>query len=283
MKAQPVKNCERIDNIRSLKRKKEGRKMRRRKVREDRLVKTREELAGIRESGKVNKAVLDAVAEKIGVGMSTEEIDEIVYKTTIELRGTPAPLHYEGFPKSVCTSVNNQICHGIPSRDVILKSGDIINVDVSTIYKGYFSDSSRMFLIGEVSEENRSLVQVAKECVEEGLKMVGPFRSMGSMGAAIHDYAKANGYSVVREIGGHGIGLKFHEDPFVSYVTMPDTGIHMPPGMVFTIEPMINAGTCKFRIDKKNGWEITTADGKMSAQWEVTVAVTEDGYEILAD
>ena len=283
MKAQPVKNCERIDNIRSLKRKKEGRKMRRRKVREDRLVKTREELAGIRESGEVNKAVLDAVAEKIGVGMSTEEIDEIVYKTTIELRGTPAPLHYEGFPKSVCTSVNNQICHGIPSRDVILKSGDIINVDVSTIYKGYFSDSSRMFLIGEVSEENRSLVQVAKECVEEGLKMVGPFRSMGSMGAAIHDYAKANGYSVVREIGGHGIGLKFHEDPFVSYVTMPDTGIHMPPGMVFTIEPMINAGTCKFRIDKKNGWEITTADGKMSAQWEVTVAVTEDGYEILAD
>ena len=283
MKAQPVKNCERIDNIRSLKRKKEGRKMRRRKVREDRLVKTREELAGIRESGKVNKAVLDAVAEKIGVGMSTEEIDEIVYKTTIELRGTPAPLHYEGFPKSVCTSVNNQICHGIPSRDVILKSGDIINVDVSTIYKGYFSDSSRMFLIGEVSEENRRLVQVAKECVEEGLKMVGPFRSMGSMGAAIHDYAKANGYSVVREIGGRGIGLKFHEDPFVSYVTMPDTGIHMPPGMVFTIEPMINAGTCKFRIDKKNGWEITTADGKMSAQWEVTVAVTEDGYEILAD
>ncbi len=283
MKAQPVKSCERIDNIRSLKRKKEGRKMRRRKVREDRLVKTREELAGIRESGKVNKAVLDAVAEKIGVGMSTEEIDEIVYKTTIELRGTPAPLHYEGFPKSVCTSVNNQICHGIPSRDVILKSGDIINVDVSTIYKGYFSDSSRMFLIGEVSEENRRLVQVAKECVEEGLKMVGPFRSMGSMGAAIHDYAKANGYSVVREIGGHGIGLKFHEDPFVSYVTMPDTGIHMPPGMVFTIEPMINAGTCKFRIDKKNGWEITTADGKMSAQWEVTVAVTEDGYEILAD
>ena len=283
MKAQPVKNCERIDNIRSLKRKKEGRKMRRRKVREDRLVKTREELAGIRESGKVNKAVLDAVAEKIGVGMSTEEIDEIVYKTTIELRGTPAPLHYEGFPKSVCTSVNNQICHGIPSRDVILKSGDIINVDVSTIYKGYFSDSSRMFLIGEVSEENRRLVQVAKECVEEGLKMVGPFRSMGSMGAAIHDYAKANGYSVVREIGGHGIGLKFHEDPFVSYVTMPDTGIHMPPGMVFTIEPMINAGTCKFRIDKKNGWEITTADGKMSAQREVTVAVTEDGYEILAD
>ena len=283
MKAQPVKSCERIDNIRSLKRKKEDRKMIRRKVREDRLVKTREELAGIRESGKVNKAVLDAVAEKIGVGMSTEEIDEIVYKTTIELRGTPAPLHYEGFPKSVCTSVNNQICHGIPSRDVILKSGDIINVDVSTIYKGYFSDSSRMFLIGEVSEENRRLVQVAKECVEEGLNMVGPFRSMGSMGAAIHDYAKANGYSVVREIGGHGIGLKFHEDPFVSYVTMPDTGIHMPPGMVFTIEPMINAGTCKFRIDKKNGWEITTADGKMSAQWEVTVAVTEDGYEILAD
>ncbi len=257
--------------------------MRRRRKREPRLVKTKEELAGIRESGKVNKEVLNAVAQAICQGMSTQEIDEIVYRTTVGLGGTPAPLHYEGFPKSVCTSVNNQICHGIPSRDVILKSGDIINVDVSTIYKGYFSDSSRMFLIGEVSAENRRLVQVAKECVEEGLKMVGPFRSMGSMGAAIHDYAKASGYSVVREIGGHGIGLKFHEDPFVSYVTMPDTGIHMPPGMVFTIEPMINAGTCKFKVDKKNGWEVTTADGKMSAQWEVTVAVTEDGYEILAD
>ena len=148
--------------------------MRRRRGGQPRLVKTREELAGIRESGKVNKAVLDTVAQAIKEGMSTEEIDEIVYKTTVELKGTPAPLHYEGFPKSVCTSVNNQICHGIPSRDVILKSGDIINVDVSTIYKGYFSDSSRMFLIGEVSEENRRLVQVAKECVEEGLKMVGP-------------------------------------------------------------------------------------------------------------
>ena len=162
--------------------------------------------------------------------MSTEEIDEIVYKTTIELRGTPAPLHYEGFPKSVCTSVNNQICHGIPSRDVILKSGDIINVDVSTIYKGYFSDSSRMFLIGEVSEENRRLVQVAKECVEEGLKMVGRSVPWGVWELQFMTMQKPAGYSVVREIGGHGIGLKFHEDPFVSYVTMPDTGIHMPPG-----------------------------------------------------
>lgn len=255
--------------------------MRRRRAREDRLVKTREELAGIRESGKVNKAVLDAVAEKIGVGISTEEIDEIVYKTTIELRGTPAPLHYEGFPKSVCTSVNNQICHGIPSRDVILKSGDIINVDVSTIYKGYFSDSSRMFLIGEVSEENRRLVQVAKECVEEGLKMVGPFRSMGSMGAAIHDYAKANGYSVVREIGGHGIGLKFHEDPFVSYVTPKGSEMLLVPGMIFTIEPMINEGSPDFFVDEDNGWTVYTIDDGLSSQIEYMVLVTNDGVEVL--
>ena len=263
MKAQPVKNCERIDNIRSLKRKKEGRKMRRRKVREDRLVKTREELAGIRESGKVNKAVLDAVAEKIGVGMSTEEIDEIVYKTTIELRGTPAPLHYEGFPKSVCTSVNNQICHGIPSRDVILKSGDIINVDVSTIYKGYFSDSSRMFLIGEVSEENRRLVQVAKECVEEGLKMVGPFRSMGSMGAAIHDYAKANGYSVVREIGGHGIGLKFHEDPGKLSLWHPAVQIvFRQPSQIFDVADLGKERILPFPLHR----EVPFQTGKSRAQ-----------------
>ena len=257
--------------------------MRRRRTIRPRIVKSREEIAGIRESGKVNRAVLDAVASRIKEGMSTEEINEIVYENTIKLRGTPAPLHYEGFPKSVCTSVNNQVCHGIPSKDVILKSGDIINVDVSTIYKGYFSDSSRMFCIGDVSEENLRLVRVAKECVEEGLKEVAPWKPMGTMGAAVNAHAVANGYSVVRDIGGHGVGLKFHEEPFVSYVTMPGTGIHMPPGMVFTIEPMVNAGTCQFTIDKTNGWTIYTKDGKMSAQWEVTVAVTDEGYEILAD
>lgn len=248
-----------------------------------RIVKTREEIAGIRESGKVNRAVLDAVAEAIREGMTTEEINEIVYQTTVKLGGTPAPLHYEGFPKSVCTSINEEVCHGIPSKDIVLKSGDIVNVDVSTIYRGYFSDSSRMFCIGEVEEEDRRLVRVAKECVEAGLTEVKPWNPMGTMGAAVNAHAAANGYSVVRDIGGHGVGLQFHEEPFVCYVTRPGTGIHMPPGMVFTIEPMVNAGTCRYTIDRANGWVVRTADGKKSAQWEVTVAVTDTGYEILAD
>lgn len=247
------------------------------------LLKTPAQIEKIKKSAALNTAVLDEVAAHIRAGMSTAEIDKIVYDFTTAHGGIPAPLNYQGFPKSVCTSINNEVCHGIPDENIILQEGDIINVDVSTILDGYFSDASRMFMIGEVSDRAKRLVRVTEECVELGLAAAKPWGHLGDIADAINTHAQANGYSVVVDIGGHGIGLEFHEDPFVSYVTMPDTGIHMPPGMVFTIEPMINAGTCKFRIDKKNGWEITTADGKMSAQWEVTVAVTEDGYEILAD
>lgn len=247
------------------------------------LLKTPAQIEKIKKSAALNTAVLDEVAAHICAGMSTAEIDKIVYDFTTAHGGIPAPLNYQGFPKSVCTSINNEVCHGIPDENIILQEGDIINVDVSTILDGYFSDASRMFMIGEVSDRAKRLVRVTEECVELGLAAAKPWGHLGDIADAINTHAQANGYSVVVDIGGHGIGLEFHEDPFVSYVTMPDTGIHMPPGMVFTIEPMINAGTCKFRIDKKNGWEITTADGKMSAQWEVTVAVTEDGYEILAD
>ena len=245
------------------------------------ILKTPEQIQGIRDSSVINIAVLDEVAKMIKPGVSTEEIDRLVYDVTTRMGGIPAPLNYEGFPKSVCTSIDEVVCHGIPSPDRILKEGEIVNVDVSTIYKGYFSDSSRMFCIGEVSEEKKKLVQVTKECVELGLEQVKPWNFLGDMAQVINDHAKANGYSVVVDIGGHGVGLEFHEEPFVSYVTRKGTEMLMVPGMVFTIEPMVNMGTCEVCVDDEDGWTVYTEDGKPSAQWEITVAVTETGHEVL--
>lgn len=245
------------------------------------ILKTPEQIQGIRDSSVINIAVLDEVAKMIKPGVSTEEIDRLVYDVTTRMGGIPAPLNYEGFPKSVCTSIDEVVCHGIPSPDRILKEGEIVNVDVSTIYKGYFSDSSRMFCIGEVSEEKKKLVQVTKECVELGLEQVKPWNFLGDMAQVINDHAKANGYSVVVDIGGHGVGLEFHEEPFVSYVTRKGTEMLMVPGMVFTIEPMVNMGTCEVYIDDEDGWTVYTEDGRPSAQWEITVAVTETGHEVL--
>ena len=245
------------------------------------MIKNPDQIEGIRESSKINIAVLDYVTENIKMGMSTAEIDKMVYEKTVELGGIPAPLHYEGFPKSVCTSRNNEVCHGIPSEDIFLLDGDIVNVDVSTIYNGFYSDSSRMFCIGNVSEENRKLVEVAKQAVQVGLSEVKPYNFIGDMGQAIQDYVKAQGYSVVLDFGGHGVGLEFHEEPMITYVGPRKTEMLMVPGMVFTIEPMINAGKQDVYIDDESGWIVYTEDGSMSAQWEVTVLVTEDGYEIL--
>lgn len=205
------------------------------------IIKTPEQIAGIKESAKINIACLDEVAKQIHAGMSTQEIDDIVYRVTTEMGGIPAPLNYEGFPKSVCTSINDQVCHGIPSEDVILQDGDIINVDCSTILNGYFSDSSRMFMIGDVSPEKRKLVEVTKECVELGLKEIKPWSFMGDVGAVVCQHAAENGYTVVREIGGHGCGLEFHEEPWIGYHTKPGTEMLIVPGMTFTIEPMVNA------------------------------------------
>ena len=245
------------------------------------LIKTPAQVEGIRESAKINIAVLDEVGEKIHAGMTTQEIDDIVYNTTVKMGGIPADLHYEGYPKSVCTSINEQVCHGIPSDKVILKEGDIINVDCSTILNGFFSDSSRMYCIGEVSEEKKKLVRVTKECVEIGIKATKPWTFMGDMGNAVHQHALENGFTVVKEIGGHGCGLEFHEDPYVSYVSAPGTGMLMVPGLCFTIEPMVNAGTDEIYQDEGDGWGIYTQDGKPSAQWEVQVLVTEDGCEVI--
>lgn len=246
------------------------------------ILKNAEQIEKIKESAKINIAVLDYVAEHIKAGISTAEIDKWVYDITTKMGGVPAPLNFEGFPKSVCTSINNEVCHGIPSEDVIIKDGDIINVDVSTNLNGYFSDSSRMFCIGNVSEENRKLVEETKNAVYEGLKQVKPWGFLGDMGQAVNDYVKSKGYSVVREVGGHGIGLEFHEDPWVSYISKKGTEMLMVPGMIFTIEPMVNSGKPDIFVDEDNGWTIYTEDNSMSAQWEIQVLVTEDGYEIIA-
>ncbi|BCK00781.1 methionyl aminopeptidase [Anaerocolumna chitinilytica] len=251
------------------------------KVPPRKIIKTPEQIEQIKLSCKVNIAVLDYVGEHIKAGMSTEDINRMVHEKTLQLGGIPAPLNYNGFPKSVCTSINSQVCHGIPSEKDILADGDIINVDVSTIYNGYFSDSSRMYLIGEVSEEKKKLVQVTKECLEVGLQQVKPWGFLGDMGQAINDYAKKNGYRVVREIGGHGVGLEFHEEPWVSYVSRRGREMVMAPGMIFTIEPMVNMGTDEIFIDEDDDWTVYTADGAPSAQWEIMVLVTEEGYEVL--
>lgn len=246
------------------------------------LIKNEAQIEKIRRSAKVNVAVLDYVAEHIRPGISTEEIDRWVYEQTAQAGAIPAPLNYEGFPKSVCTSINEQVCHGIPSPEDILCEGDIVNVDCSTILDGYYSDSSRMFIIGETTPEKQKLVEVARQCVQAGLDEVKPWEPLGNVGEAVHRLARKNGYTVVREVGGHGVGVEFHEDPFVSYVTRRGTGMIMAPGMIFTIEPMVNMGTNRIYIDADNDWTIYTQDGKPSAQWEIQVLVTETGHEVLA-
>lgn len=246
------------------------------------MIKTPEQIAKIKESAKINIEILDYVAAHIKAGITTEEIDQWVYDITTKHGAIPAPLNYEGFPKSVCTSINEEVCHGIPSSDVVLKDGDIINVDASTILDGYFSDSSRMFCIGDVSPEKQRLVDIAKESLQVGLKEVKPWGYLGDMGQAINDFAMENGYSVVREIGGHGVGIEFHEDPWVSYVSHRGTEMIMAPGMMFTIEPMINMGKAPIYTDKNNGWTVRTKDGLPSAQWEIQILITNDGYEIIS-
>lgn len=246
------------------------------------LIKNEAQIQCIRESGKINITILDYVAKHIGVGVTTEQINKWVYEETIRNNAIPAQLNYHGFPKSVCVSINNEVCHGIPSEDVILKDGDIVNVDVSTIFNGYFSDSSRMFCIGSVTEEKCRLVEITKESIAVGLEQVKPWGFLGDMGQAIFEFANKNGYSVVEDIGGHGIGLAFHEDPYVSYVSKRGEEMLMVPGMIFTIEPMFNMGKKEVYIDEDNSWTVYTVDGKSSAQWEAQVLITEDGYEILS-
>ncbi len=245
------------------------------------LLKTPAQIEAIKKSAELNTSVLDHVAKHIHAGMSTEDIDVLVHDFTVSHGGIPAPLGYEGFPKSVCTSLNNEICHGIPDKNIILQEGDIINVDVSTILDGYFSDASRMFKIGTVSERAERIVRVTEECVELGLKAAKPWGHLGDIADAIYTHAQKNGYSVVEDIGGHGIGLEFHEEPFVSYVTPKGSEMVLVPGMMFTIEPMLNEGSPDFFVDEDNDWTVYTIDDGLSAQIEYMVLVTETGIEVL--
>lgn len=245
------------------------------------VLRTPEQIEGIRESAKINTALLDYIAENIRIGVSTEEIDKMVYDFTVAHGATPAPLNYSGYPKSVCTSINEVVCHGIPNPKDILHSGDIVNIDVSTIYKGYFSDASRMFMIGEVKPEIKKLVEVTKECMEVGIAAAQPWARLGDVGAAIQKHAESHGYSVVRDLCGHGVGIKFHEEPDVEHFGKAGTGIVILPGMTFTIEPMINMGTYKVFVDEDDDWTVFTGDGLPSAQWESMILITENGNEVL--
>lgn len=245
------------------------------------LIKTPEQIEGIRRSGVINTGVLGLVEKEIHAGMSTAEIDKLVYDYTVSHGAIPAPLHYEGFTRSVCTSINEVVCHGIPSEEEILEEGDIINVDVSTILDGYYSDASRMFVIGQTSPEKEKLVRVAKECLLKGMEAVKPFGFVGDIGNAVEAHAKKNGFSVVRDLCGHGVGLEFHEDPEVLHYGKKGTGMLLVPGMVFTIEPMINMGDWRVFIDEEDGWTVVTEDELPSAQWEHTFLMTEHGLEIL--
>ena len=247
------------------------------------IIKKPDEIAGIKESAKINIAVLDYIGEHIKEGMSTEEIDKMVYERTTAMGGIPAPLHYQGFPKSVCTSINEVVCHGIPKEEDVLQEGDIVNVDFTTILDGYYADASRMFIIGKTTPEKEQLVRVAKECLEIGAEAAKPYCFVGDIGHAIQKHAEKYHYGVVRDLCGHGVGLKFHEKPDVMHFGHKGQGMLLVPGMVFTIEPMINMGTWKVFLDADDeyGWEIITGDELPSAQWEHTFVMTEHGVEIL--
>lgn len=249
------------------------------------LIRTPEEIEGIRRSGVVNTGVLDEVAKNIRVGMSTQEIDDICMQYCKDHGAIPACLNYEGFPKSVCVSINEVVCHGIPKEDECLEEGDIVNVDFTTIVDGYYADASRMFIVGGKTDPAREqLVRVAKECLEIGMEAAKPYCFVGDIGHAIEKHAKKHHYGVVRDLAGHGVGLKFHEEPDINHYGHKGTGMLLVPGMVFTIEPMINMGTYRVFIDADDpyGWEVITEDELPSAQWEHTLVMTEHGVEILS-
>lgn len=246
------------------------------------ILKTAEQLEGIRASAKINTALLDYITDFVKPGITTRELDTLIYQFTTDHGAIPAPLGYGDFPKSACISINEVVCHGIPSEFEALEEGDIVNIDVSTIYKGYFSDASRMFMVGEVTPELQKLVRVTKECLQLGIDTAQPWTRLGDVGAVIQEHAEKNGFSVVREFCGHGIGLQFHEDPEVLHYGKKDTGIMLLPGMTLTIEPMLNLGGAGIFIDEADGWTAVTDDEKPSAQWEHMILITEDGNEILS-
>ncbi|MDG9668270.1 type I methionyl aminopeptidase [Hahella sp. CR1] len=244
-------------------------------------IKTPEEIEKMRIAGRLAAEVLEIIEEHVKPGVTTGELDEICHKYITEVQqAIPAPLNYKGFPKSICTSVNHVICHGIPSDKKVLKNGDTVNIDITVIKEGYHGDTSKMFFVGKPTIAAERLVRVTQECLYKGIELVKPGVRLGDIGHVIQQYAESQHYSVVREYCGHGIGAVFHEEPQVMHYGTPGTGMVIKEGMTFTIEPMINQGKrhCKLLPD---GWTVVTKDHKLSAQWEHTILVTADGYEVL--
>ncbi len=246
-------------------------------------IKSPAEIDAMRAACRLAAKTLKLVSELVKPGVATDEINRFVHEYTLEQGAVPAPLNYKGFPKSVCTSVNDVVCHGIPSKRDILQEGDIINIDVTSILDGFHGDTSRTFLVGEVSDEARRLVETTWECLQRGVAVVRAGARVRDIGAAIQDYAEPRGYGVVREYVGHGIGRVFHEPPQVPHYRAGGANPRLRAGMTFTIEPMINLGTHETELDVEDGWTVRTRDRKLSAQFEHTVLVTEDGVEILTD
>ncbi|TKG90482.1 type I methionyl aminopeptidase [Puteibacter caeruleilacunae] len=247
------------------------------------IIKSKEQIDGIRKSSKLAAQALIYIEEFVKEGVSTEFLNQKIHDFIIEHGATPATLGYGGYPKSCCISLNEVICHGIPSEDTILKNGDILNIDVTTILDGYYGDTSKMYTVGEVSEDALRLIETTKHCLDLGIQQVRPGNHVGNIGFAIQRYAKVKGYSVVYEFCGHGVGVDFHEDPQVDHAARRNSGPKLQPGMTFTIEPMINQGKARAKVDKQDGWTARTVDNKLSAQFEHTILVTETGYEVLTD
>jgi methionyl aminopeptidase len=244
-------------------------------------LKTPEQIAQMRVAGRLAGEVLDMIGPHVIPGISTDELDRLCHDYIVnEQRAIPAPLGYKGFPRSICTSVNHVVCHGIPSEKKILKKGDIVNIDITVIKDGWHGDTSKMFVVGEANPLARRLIEVTRQCMVQAIRMVKPGVRLGDLGHAIQQLAEAERFSVVREYCGHGIGQVFHEEPQVLHYGKPGTGLELKAGMVFTIEPMINAGKAATKL-LPDGWTAVTKDHKLSAQWEHTIAVTDSGFEVL--
>lgn len=250
-------------------------------------IKNAKQIEGIRKSSQLAAQCLKHLEQFIKPGVTTKELDTIAAEFMKKHNATSATFGYRGhgvkpFSGHICTSANDVICHGVPN-DYALKDGDILNIDVTTVLDGYYGDTCRMYEVGVVSNEAKDLMEVTKNCLELGLKECYPGNRFGNIGYAISQYAEMKGYSVVYEFCGHGVGLQFHEDPEVSHIAMKNTGKRMRPGMIFTIEPMINTGKARSKVDKVDGWTARTIDGGLSAQYEHTILITEDGHEALTD
>jgi len=240
-----------------------------------------DDIAKMRVAGRLAAEVLELIGQYVVPGVSTEELDKICHDHIVDVqKAIPACLGYRGFPKSVCTSVNHVVCHGIPSEKKILKNGDIINIDVTVIKAGWYGDTSKMYTVGDVAPHAQRLIDISQECLYKAIDMVRPGIRLGDIGHVIQTHAEANYYSVVRDYCGHGIGMEFHEEPQVLHYGKPDTGLVLEEGMTFTIEPMVNAGKYSTKI-KSDGWTVETRDGRLSSQWEHTMVVTSTGVEVL--